>query len=407
PPAPSAPEVVPVEQLRAALAARLEGDERFVSFGDRYWAEDLVDRYSRGDLRRIREYILEVNEPLGDDAILQDLFGRRPNDPSYEGARFSLDYRLSREKRDYEFVGTRDSRLWSASGLAPIGTTLRKASDLGTDYRYLLNEPAPEAAPGNAVTHVLTFYEWFYGLLPLDATLARFFPGPYLEDQKTAVLRFEVPQLFATFLAELRYPTANRGGYLVGFDEFYRENLVPGATFIMERTPGNDGQFTIRYTVTAAREERLLQIDDRRGRYVLRPQSIYCQVDDGWLLSEGRYPRLANARPLDDRERRRPEVVVGTAFERAAENVGTKAAPRYWSAPEELLPVVNVERPFSLRALREVLDSPQFPQFSPDPDTEGAYFYEPPAKEQAAPKRRAARQQDPDDDLEDLGDDEG
>lgn len=382
---------VPAEVLRAALADRLGRDDRFAQFGDRYYNEDLVERYSRGDLRRIREYIIEVTEPLSDDALLQDLFGRRANDPSYEAARFSINFRLSREKRDFEFAGTRDSRVWATGGLAPIGTTLRKASDLGTDFRPFLDEPAPDAPVGTSVTHVLTFFEWTYGLLPLDGTLRTFFPQPYLEDQKTAVLRFEVPQLFATFLAELRYPTANRGGYLVGFDEFYRENLVPGAVMTIDRTPNNDGQFVLRYTTTPAREVRLLQIDDRRNRYVFRSQTTYAQVNEDWLPAESRYPRLTGAKPLDDRERRRPEVVIGTAFERAAENVGTKGAPRYWSAPEELLPVVNIERPFTLRLLRETLESPQFPQFVADPDTPGAFFYEPPATTGAArPKKRSA-----------------
>lgn len=395
---------LPAEALRAALAERLERDDRFAQFGDRYYNEDLVDRYSRGDLRRIREYILEVTEPLGDDALLQDLFGRRANDPAYEAARFSINFRLSREKRDFEFVGTRDSRLWATGGLAPIGTTLRKASDLGTDFRPFLDEPAPDAPVGTSVTHTLTFFEWTYGLLPLDGSLRGFFPQPYLEEQKTAVLRFEVPQLFATFLAELRFPTANRGGYLVGFDEFYRENLMPGAVMTIDRTPNNDGQFVIRYATTAAREVRILQLDDRRNRYVFRPQTSYAQLNEDWLLAESRFPRLAGAKPLEDRERRRPEVVIGTAFERAAENVGTKSAPRYWSAPEELLPVVNIERPFTLRLLRETLESPQFPQFIADPDTPGAFFYEPPAATTTArPKKRsAARDQEENLDL-DLG----
>lgn len=389
------------ERVRAALTARLESDDRFVSFGDRFFAEDMVDRYSRGDLRRVREYITETNEPLGDEQLLQGLFNRRPNDPTYDAARFSINYRLSREKREFEFVGTRDSRLWSTVGLAPLGTTLRKASELGTDYRYLLDEPTTDEAE-DTVTHILTFFEWAYGLLPLDGTMRGFFPQPYLEDQKTATIRFEVPQLYATFLAELRYPTGNRGGYLVGFDEFYRENVAPGTILTIERTPNNDGQFVIRYTAVAAREERILQIDERRNRYVFRPQTLAQQTDDAWLLSEGRYPRLNNIKPLDDKERRRIDTVIGTAFERVAENVGTKAEPRYWSAPEELLPVVNIERPFSLRSLREALESPQYAQFSADADTPGAFFYEPPVKEKSGGKKRSTRAQEeePDEDEE-------
>ncbi|MFN8517464.1 MAG: hypothetical protein U0841_33830 [Chloroflexia bacterium] len=389
------------DDLRAALAAALEADDRFVSFGDRYFSEDMVDRYSRGDLRRIREYIVEIGEPLADEQLLQEVFNRRPNDPTYEAARFSINYRLSREKREYEFVGTRDARLWSTPGLAPIGTTLRKASELGTDYRYLLDEPAE--AVGESVSHTLTFFEWAYGLLPLDGTLGQLFPQPYLEDQKTAMIRFQVPQLYVTFLTELRYATGNRGGYLVGFDEFYRENLVPGATFAIERVPNNDGEYVIRYATIGTRELRTLQIDERRNRYVFRPQSLQVQTDDSWLLTETRFPRLANLKPLDDRERRRTDAVVGAAFERAAENVGTKSEPRYWSSPEELLPVLNIERPFSLRALREVLESPQYPQFSADPETPGTFYYEPPAKK-AAPaggKRRNARAEEEEEELED------
>lgn len=383
----------PLDAVRAALAEQLATDDRFASFGDRFFAEDMVDRYSRGDLRRIREYIVETNEPLTDEQLLQDLFNRRTNDPSYDAARFSLNYRLSREKREFEFVGTRDSRLWSTTGLAPLGTTLRKASELGTDYRYLLDEPLAEA--GASVTHVVTFFEWAYGLLPLDGALGAFFPQPYLEDQKTATIRFEVPQLYVTFLAELRYPTGSRGGYLVGLDEFYRENVIPGTILTIERTPANNGQFIIRYGAGTAREERVLQIDERRNRYVFRPQQLTTEVDESWLLSETRYPNLNNTRPLDDKERRRVDAVIGAAFERAAENVGTKGQPRYWSAPEELLPVVNIERPFSLRALREALESPQYPQFVADEDTPGAFFYEPPVKEKAATsKKRSTRNQD-------------
>ncbi len=404
--APAAPVEValaaqPADAVRAALAARLATDDRFVAFGDRFFPEEMVDRYSRGDLRRVREYIVETNEPLSDEQLLQGLFNRRTNDPSYDAARFSINYRLSREKREFEFVGTRDARLWSTVGLAPLGTTLRKASELGTDYRFLLDEPAEEA--GASVTHVVTFFEWAYGLLPLDGALVGFFPAEYLEDQKTATIRFEVPQLYATFLAELRYPTGSRGGYLAGFDEFYRENVLPGTVLTIERTPNNNGQFIIRYSAVPAREERTLQIDERRNRYVFRPQQITTEVDAGWLLSEARYPNLNNVKPLDDKERRRADVVVGAAFERAAENVGTKGEPRYWSAPEELLPVVNIERPFSLRALREVMESPQYPQFVADADTPGAFFYEPPIKEKAASggKKRSARNQE-----EELDEDE-
>lgn len=372
------------EDLRAALAARLESDDRIVSFGDLYYSEDLVDRFGRNDIRRIRDYIAESNEPLSDEQLLRDLFGRRGSEVSHQGARFSINYRLSRERRDFEFVGTSDTRLWTIPTLAPIGTTLRKASELGQDFRYLLDEP--EAAPvGDSAEHVITFFEWTYGLLPLDGQLRQLFPRPYLEDQKSAVLRFEVPQLFVSFLVELRFPTANRGGYLVGLDEFYREYMVAGGRLTIARVPENHSQFVLSFH-PVQEEERLVQLDERRNRLVFRPQTIQCDVDRNWLLTEARFPRLANVKPLDDKERRRSDIVIATAFERVGENVGTGEEPRYWATPEDLLPVICLERPFSLRAVHDVIDSPQYPQFSVDTDVLGAYIYTP----AAGPTRKAA-----------------
>lgn len=374
----------PLDDLRLALAAKLESDDRFVSFGDLYYSEDLVDRFGRNDIRRIKDYIAESNEPLSDEQLLRDLFGRRGGEATHQGARFSINYRLSRERRDFEFVGTRDARLWTIPTLAPIGTMLRKASELGQDYRYLLDEP--ESAPvGDTADHVVTFFEWTYGLLPLDGQLRQLFPQPYLEEQKSAVLRFEVPQLFVSFLVELRFPTANRGGYLVGLDEFYREYMVAGGRLTIARVPENHGQFVLSFQ-PVREEERVLHLDERRNRLVFRPHVIQCEVDRNWLLTESRFPRLANVKPLDDRERRRSELVVAAAFERVGENVGTAEEPRYWASPEDLMPVVNLERPFSLRALRDVLESPQYPQFAADADVLGAHVYTP----SAVPARKSA-----------------
>lgn len=388
---PAAPDIapadlgsVPVDELRAALAARLERDDRFVAFGDLYYSEDLVDRFGRNDIRRIKDYIAESNEPLSDEQLLRDLFGRRGTEAAHQGAQFSLNYRLSRERRDFEFVGTADSRLWTIPSLAPIGTTLRKASELGQDYRYLLDEPAGPPV-GDTAEHVVTFFEWTYGVLPLDGQLRQLFAGPYLEDQKAAVLRFEVPQLFVSFLVELRFPTGNRGGYLVGLDEFYREYVVAGGRLTIARVPESQGQFVLSFQ-PERREERVLHFDERRNRLVFRPHVIQCEVDPNWLLSESRFPRLANVKPLDDKERRRSELVMAAAFERVSENIGTSEEPRFWAAPEDLMPALNLERPFSLRAAREVLDSPQYPQFAADPDILGAYLYTP----SAAPARKTA-----------------
>ena len=58
---------------------------------------------------------------------------------------------------------------------------------------------------------------------------------PVTPNQRTTVLTFECPQVYTTYLVELRYPTPNRGGFIVGLDDFYNENLVPGALAIDPR----------------------------------------------------------------------------------------------------------------------------------------------------------------------------
>jgi hypothetical protein len=232
------------------------------------------------------------------------------------------------------------------------------------------DEPAP-----TSIEHTLTFYEYEYGLLPLDPRMAAFFPKPYLEEQRAAVVQFEAPQIFTSIWVEVRFPTANRGGFLGGLEQFYLENLVPGARITIERGE-NDGRYTVRFGQTSGQERRLLHFDDRRGRFVFRPVTFYCEINEDLLLSDVKFPGLNNAKALDDKERRRPEAVVAATFERVGDQVGDKAAPRYWALLDDLYAAANIERPITLASLQMVLESEANPQFEADPDG-NAYFYHP------------------------------
>ena len=66
--------------------------------------------------------------------------------------------------------------------------------------------------------------------------IAALLPGPVLPEQRSAVLRFESPQHYSSYLVEVRYPAGNRGGWLQGLEEFFREHLVPGAMITIART---------------------------------------------------------------------------------------------------------------------------------------------------------------------------
>ncbi len=363
--------------LAEVIASQLRDEVTVAGFGDQWMTEEKVPRLSRGDLRRIREYLLERNEPLTDRMLLQDVLGVRPTAEEYDLMRFAVNFRLSREQREFEYVGTVMNRFWSTTGLPAIGTAKRKASEIGTDYRFLLEESPVSLPEGETVVeHVLTFYEYQYGVLPLNGLFASLFPAAELTDQRAAILTFESPQTYETFFVEMHFPTGNRGGYLAGFDRFFLENLVPGALFTIERNE-SDGRFLIEYLPVSGEDRKLLQIDEKRGRYVYRPMTFYCATQEDMVLSENRFPQLANVPILEDRVRRRPEMTLATTFERIGEQVGTTDEPKFMAMLDDLVPACNVERPISADLVRSIITAGDNPSFSTDPDVEDVFYYEP------------------------------
>ena len=355
------------DALAAAIAARLSQDPRVAHFGDQWLSEDRVPRLSRGDLRRIKDYIDEQEQPLTDATLAQDILNVRANAPDFELARFAVNVRLSREHRDFDFVGTNGQRFWSTNALPQIGTTRRRPNEIGTDYRFLVDEvdTAVEPRSVRSIDHILTFYEYTLGLLPFDADMQQLLPKALLPDQRSAVLTFECPQSYTTYLVELRYPTPNRGGFLLGLDDFFSENLVPGAMISVTATE-NDGHYRLEYLAGESQSVRLLELDDRRAvRYVFRPTSFSCAVADELLISEDRFPNLGSERPLDDKVRRRPEAVVHATFER----IGIDSDQGKMATFDDLFAAVNIERPFSQQLLRTTLENAASISTDDDGDT--------------------------------------
>jgi hypothetical protein len=362
-------------QLEEALGKALAEDFRFASFGGDWYPEEHVERFSKGDFRRIKDYLIETQDALSDRAFLGDVLNRRENDPDYERLRFSLNYRMLREKKDFEFVGVANDRLWIVAGASPVSAPKRKPSELGQDYRFLEDAAARALEPAvpEGVTrwdHALTYYEYENGLLPYNDVARALLPRPMLDEQRAALLRIELPALFQSFPVELRYPTGARGGYIVGFDAFFQENLVPGATFSLEPTDQRN-VFVLRFERTAAQEDSLLQYDERRSRFNYRPTTFYAAVSPDWVLSQKRFPQLDGLKRLDEADRKKAENIVAKAFELIGEDVDG----RLLALLTDLLPVVNLERPFSEGALRAVLEA--HPYFEADPDTQGAFLYDP------------------------------
>jgi len=181
-----------------------------------------------------------------------------------------------------------------------------------------------------------------------------------------------------TVVAELRFPTSNRGGFIAGLEDFFAENLVPGAVITIERTD-NPTHFLLEYFQVSGEDRKLLYLDDRKGKYTYRSMTYYCATQNDFVIEEGRFPRLADAKPLDERVKRRPEQVLAATFERIGENIGTASEPRYSAAITDLLVAANIERPISLELLRDVLTSGTYQEFSADESNEDVFIYIPSA----------------------------
>jgi len=354
------------EGVAGVLKEALDRDFRLVSFAGQWFPEDRLEHFSKGRLNEIRRYILEEEIPLSDEIILGDLLFKSPRDPDYALWAFSLNARLLREKKDFEYVGVPGTNLWAVKGLPVIGSRDLKASEIGQDYAYLLEEQE-EVEESIVFEHFLTFYEYRHGVLPYDARAQAFFPPAALDDQRSASLRFEIPQHYEAYTVELRYPSGNRGGWLWGLEEMFHNSLVAGAFIIISPTQ-EPNVFVLQYMATDAQDRRLLVYDERKRRYTFDDVIFYCEVEESLLLSEERFPSLRNSRSMAPSSRKRPADAVAEAFVR----IGTKQGQQYRAALVDLLPVANIERPFSMAFLRQVLA--EVDVFEPA-DEEGDYLY--------------------------------
>ncbi|MEN9934350.1 MAG: hypothetical protein RLZZ387_929 [Chloroflexota bacterium] len=371
--------------LQSQLRQAIETDalRRLVTFGNQAFPEAAVVSFGKNDLRRIRDYLMETGEPLLDTQIIADIFYHNPRQADYETFRFALNYRLSREK-DFEFVGVEGARLWSARGLPVIGTKRVKANEMGNLTGYLeegfddsLSEQSADSIrKSGSLTHVLTFFEWEYGVLPLTRALQALLPSPMLHDQRTAVLRFDLPQHYTTTLVELRYPTGNRGGWVQGLEAMFHEYLVSGALLTLARTD-DPHVFTLTYEEAAETEDRLLVLDETKKtpKYAFANVAYAALVDTDMLVNQAQYGRIRNLKAFPMGERRKGTEMIEHVAETVGAPVGTREAPRYRASEQELFVGLNALRPASREYMLHLLAEGD--RFEKAQDVDATWFYTP------------------------------
>ncbi len=369
--------------LKEKLLEYIDHDplRRIVRFGNMVYTESDLVNLGKNDLRRIRDDIVEAGEPLLDTTIISDLYYHSQRQQDYEGFRFSLNYRLHREK-DFEFVGVEGAWLWSVRGLPAIGSKRVKASEMAQMTSYLvegyddsLQKQSAEAIQQSGATQrILSFFEWSYGILVLDDSLQALLPPPMLPEQRSAVLRIESPQHYASYLVEVRYPTINRGGWVQGLEDFFQEHLIPGGRINLQRSE-EPHVFTITYEETPGNIDRLLTLDEKKNKFAFTDIEYYCAVDDALLLKQQRFGRLKNLKSLPTTDRRKADLVLQHVFEVMGDQVGNRQEPSYQADVDTLWVAYNVLRPASRPFLESLLAASD--TYVADESLPGIYTYTP------------------------------
>ncbi len=360
------------EVLRDALAS----DERFVSFGDDWLLAEHLVPLTKGELRQAREFLAASEMAETDEVLCSSVFGKGQDAPDYRTFRFSLNYHMAGEKKTFEYVGTAEQRLWWLTGVpAPrIVRASLKAAEIGQDLKYLEDEPPVVSQWDGRWVHTLTFYEWENGILPYSPPAKLLLPPPFLKDQKIAHLRFVAPQFDVSVTAELHYPAGNRGGWIEGLAEILAV-FVSGAILTIARVPDQANTYSVRFEPEPVREMAVLLYDEKRQRFVFQALPLNYRVDDAFLLERNRFKGLKDVRRLDEANRRKGDPVIMFAFEKIGTKVTKDGKSVYRAHLEELLPIVNIEKPFSTTSLLRFFAT--HPHYQKDEAEEGYWFYVP------------------------------
>ena len=362
------------EFFNGLLREKLATDGRFLSFGNQWMLAEKATTLAKGELRQVREFIESSGGPETDDSLCTNVFNR---DPETDTAfRFSLNYQLAAEKKVFEFAGTGGQNLWWIAGtLSPrIVRSALKPAEVGQDLKYLEDEAPVAKLPGNKWAHTLTFYEWENGILTYSPEAKLLLPPAYVKEQKIAQLRFEAPQFETSSYVELHYPTGNRGGWIEGLGEILAV-FVSGAKLIIARNPDKPDTFTISFEPNPVQERNILLYDGKRQRFVFQPLPLSYQVEESYLLERQHFGGLKDARRLEEANRRKGDAVIIFAFEKVAAKTTREEKTVYRARLEDLLPVINIEKPFSKASLLRFFTT--HPHYQKDESEEGYWTYIP------------------------------
>gem|GEM_PF-1738614 len=371
-----------------SLLAGLRESAEFVNFDDEWFLRGFLLPLEEGHLN-LAEAVLDLAAGFsGAQNILSVL--EMPAETSQAVQMFSLNHALASDSQGrFKFAGTKWVTEWCLPRVAeskplrfergPASISLDHVLD---DVIEILPGTAAEPAPEGDVqtwSHVLTFYDWYWGHLPYDLRAKALLVEPLLERQSCARLHLRPSAGGDPLPVVVYYPSDRQWGWwgsaeLRHFLESHE--LAPGATIKVRRTSPADavGTYEIDYLSGPTSKMEMLDYEEG-GKPVFRRLSLKCQVDEEMSLPRARFSALEALSLLDETKRRETSLLLKTAFQRVGEKLLRGLGIVHRANFSDLHIATNIERPLPATILEAVFRQDVYPCFYIDVD--GYYVHDP------------------------------
>jgi len=368
------------------VLAGLHDSAEFVNFGGEWFLKGFVLEIQEGHLN-LAEAVLDLASGFSGAQEILDVL-EMPADTSFAVQMFSLNHALaSDEDERFEFAGTKSRMVWRLPRVADTKALRfsRGPKDISLDHtldevvEIVTDRPLDGVTTGEAKewSHVLTFYDWYWGHLPFDAAARELLEEPLLPGQCCSPIQLRPASGGETFPAIAYYPSERQLGWwgsaeLRGF--FETHELAPGATVTVRRTSSANGRYEIAYLSGPATKMEMLDYEEG-GQPVFRRLSLRCQLEEELSLPRSRFSALEALTLLPEEERRATSLLLKTAFQRVGEKLLRGVGIVYRASFTDLYVAANIERPLSATILKAIFEQGAYPCFYVDED--GYYVHNP------------------------------
>jgi hypothetical protein len=387
------------QYVKPVLLRGLRESPEFADFGEEWFLKGFMLPIEEGHLN-LAEAVLDLAAGFSTAQQILEVL-EMPPETSQAVQVFSLNHALSSDTQSrFRYAGTKTRMEWCLPRVAdsrPLRfergpMDISRDHDLDLLVEIITDESASPNGRGETHewSHVLTFYDWYWGHLPYDQVAMKLLPQPFLEDQACGRVHLRPAGGEDRFSVVIHYPSEGHLGWwgsaeLRGF--FEAKELAPGATIVVRRTPASetDGVYEVDYLPGPATRVEMLDYDESR-QPVFRRLSLKCAVDEEMALPRSRFSALEALRFLDESERRVTPLLLKTAFQRVGEKMLRGLGIVYRASFADLFVATNIERPLPWTVLQAIFEQDVYPCFRIDDD--GLYVYDPGKSDTDAKKVR-------------------